>query len=190
MTRPTGLDIDVDLDLLASCYRDTRAVLAAIPDDRWDAPTPCTQWSVRDVVKHLVEGLDYFATTVSGTAGALPDALPDAQPDALPAAYDDVTSRCLAAFAAPGALAAAHPFPGGRETGRVIATISLSEAVVHGWDLATAVGVAYEPNPAAVATLTSFAAGPKVEGLYADPVPVPAGAPPFVALLAGLGRAA
>ena len=182
MTRPTGLDIDVDLDLLASCYRDTRAVLGTIPPDRWDAPSPCTQWSVRDVVKHLVEGLDYFATTVSGTAGALPD-------DLL-ATYDDVTSRCLAAFAAPGALAADHPFPGGRETGRVIATISLSEAVVHGWDLATAAGVPYEPNPAAVATLSSFAAGPKVEGPFADPVPVPAGAPPFVALLANLGRAA
>lgn len=182
MTRPTGLDIDVDLDLLASCYRDTRAVLAAIPADRWDAATPCAEWSVRDVVRHLVEGLDFFATTVSGAAGS--------PPEDLVAAYDDVTSRCLAAFAAPGALAAGHPFPGGRETGRVIATISLSEAVVHGWDLATAAGVPYEPDPAAVATLSSFAAGPKVEGLFADPVPAPAGAPPFVVLLAGLGRAA
>jgi uncharacterized protein (TIGR03086 family) len=182
MTRPTGLDIDVDLDLLASCYRDTRAVLAAIPSGGWHAPTPCTEWAVRDVVAHLVEGLGFFAATVSGAPGVVPDDLV--------AAYDDVTSRCLAAFAAPGAAAADHPFPGGRETGRVIATISLSEAVVHGWDLATAAGLPYEPNPAAVAALSSFAAGPKVEGLFADPVPVPAGAPPFVVLLAGLGRTA
>jgi uncharacterized protein (TIGR03086 family) len=182
MNRPTGLDIDVDLDLLAACCRDTRAVLAAIPDDRWDAATPCAEWTVRDVVAHLVDGLGFFAATVSGTPGS--------PPEDLVAAYDDVTSRCLAAFAAPGALTADHPFPGGRETGRVIATISLSETVVHGWDLATAVGLPYEPNPAAVATLSSFAAGPKVEGLFADPVPVPAGAPPFVVLLAGLGRTA
>ncbi|WP_338069074.1 maleylpyruvate isomerase N-terminal domain-containing protein [Streptomyces populi] len=25
----------------------------AIRDDRWDAPTPCTGWSVRDLVGHL-----------------------------------------------------------------------------------------------------------------------------------------
>jgi len=182
MTRPTGLDIDVDLDLLATCYRDTAAVLAAIPDDKWDAPSPCTEWSVREVVAHLVEGLDFFATTVSGASAALA---------AVPLeAYDAATSRCLAAFAAPGALAAEHPFPGGDQPGRAIATISLSETVVHGWDLATATGVPYEPNPDAVATLTAFAAGPKIEGLFADPVPVAPGAAPFVALLAKLGRAA
>ncbi|HEV7647131.1 MAG TPA: TIGR03086 family metal-binding protein [Actinophytocola sp.] len=182
MTRPTGLDIDVDLDLLASCYRDTRAVLAAIPDERWDAPSPCTQWSVRQVAEHLVEALDFFSATVSGAPGSLPADLP--------AAYDAVTARCLAAFADPGALAADHPFGDGRQPGRVIATISLSETVVHGWDLASAAGVPYTPNPAAVATLRSFAAGPKAPGLFADPVPVPAHAPPFVALLGKLGRAA
>src|SRR3954466_193234 len=107
MTRPTGLDIDVDLDLLASCYRDTRAVLAAIPDDRWDAATPCAEWTVRDVLAHLVEGLGLFATTVSGAPGS--------PPWLVLAAYADVTSRCAASFAAPGALAADHPLAGGRE---------------------------------------------------------------------------
>lgn len=182
MTRPTGLDIDVDLDLLASCYRDTRAVLAAIPDHRWSSPSPCTRWSVREVAAHLVEALDYFVTTVSGVPGSSSENLLDA--------YDEVTARSLAAFADPDALAADHPFADGRETGRTIATISMSETVVHGWDLATAAGIPYEPNPAAVATLSSFAAGPKVEGLYAAPVPVPADSPPFVTLLANLGRVA
>jgi uncharacterized protein (TIGR03086 family) len=182
MTRPTGLDLDVDLDLLASCYRDTRAVLGTIPPDRWDAPSPCTEWSVREVAEHLVEALDFFSATVSGA--------PEPLPDDLLAAYDAVTARCLAAFADPDALAADHPFGDGRQPGRAIATISMSETVVHGWDLASAAGVPYEPNPAAVATLRSFSAGPKVEGLFADPVPVPAGAPPFVVLLANLGRVA
>jgi uncharacterized protein (TIGR03086 family) len=181
MTRPTGLDIDFDLGLLAAAFRDTRAVLATIPAGRWDAPSPCTEWTVRQVAAHLVEGLDYFAAAV-GVPGELPA-------DLL-ASYDAVTVRCLTAFADPDALAADHPFADGREPGRVIATISLSETVVHGWDLATATGVAYTPDPAAVATLRSFAAGPKVEGLFAAPVPVAAGAPPFVALLAMLGRVA
>lgn len=182
MTRPTGLNVDVPTDLLAACYRDTRAVLAAIPAARWDAPSPCREWTVREVADHLVDGLGYFAAAVTGERADRPAGLLDA--------YDDVTHRCLAAFADPAALAAEHPFGDGTMPGRSIATISLSEAVVHGWDLATATGLHYEPNPDAVALLQRFAGGPKVEGLFADPVPVPADAPPFVALLGKLGRVA
>lgn len=29
--------------------------ISAISPDRWNLPTPCEQWSVRDVVRHLVE---------------------------------------------------------------------------------------------------------------------------------------
>jgi uncharacterized protein (TIGR03086 family) len=182
MTRPTGLNIDIRPDLLDACYRDTRAVLAAIPADRWAAPSPCREWTVREVADHLVDGLGYFAATVSGVLADRPAGLLDA--------YDDVTRRCLDAFGDPAALAAKHPFGDGRMIGRSIATISLSETLVHGWDLATATGLPYEPNPDGVALLQRFADGPKVAGLFADPVPVPAGAPPFVALLGTLGRVA
>jgi hypothetical protein len=41
-----------------------------------------------------------------------------------------------------------------------------------------------------VALLQRFAGGPKVPGLFADPVPVPPGAPPFTVLLGRLGRVA
>jgi uncharacterized protein (TIGR03086 family) len=182
MDRPTGLNIDVDLELLAGCYRDTRDVLAAIPDERWHASSPCREWTVREVADHLVDALGYFAATVSGQPADRPDDLLDA--------YDDATRRCLAAFGDPGALAAEHPFGDGREIGRTIVTISLSEALVHGWDLATAAGLPYTPNPDAVVLLHGFSTGPKVPGLFADPVPVPPGAPPLSVLLGKLGRVA
>ena len=182
MNRPTGLNIDVDLELLAGCYRDTREVLAAIPEGRWPAPSPCREWTVREVADHLVDALGFFAAAVSGEPADRPADLLDA--------YDDATRRCLGAFGAPGALAAEHPFGDGRTTGRAIATISLSEALVHGWDLATAAGLPYAPNPDAVALLQRFAGGPKVPGLFADPVPVPPGAPSFTVLLGRLGRVA
>jgi uncharacterized protein (TIGR03086 family) len=172
-----------DLDLLAPCFRDTGAVLAAIPAGRWDAPSPCTEWTVRDVADHLVEALGALATTVSGEAA-------DRPADVL-AAYDDATRRCLAAFGRPGALAAEYPFlDGGTVPGHVVAAISLSESLVHGWDLATGADLPYAPSPDAVAVLDAFSAGPKRPDFYADPVPVPADAPPLVALLGKLGRAA
>ena len=178
MTQLTG----VDLDLLAPCYRATGEVLAAIPADRWDAPSPCTEWTVREVADHLVDALDYFATAVSGVPADRPADLLDA--------YRDVTRRCLAAFARPEALAAEHPFPNGTEPGWVIANISLSESLVHGWDLATGAGLPYEPSPDAVAAVNAFSTGAPAPDMFADPVPVPAGSSPFAALLGKLGRVA
>lgn len=167
----------IDLDLLERCYRNTGAVLDAIPADRWDSPSPCTEWTVREVADHLVEALGLLAGAVSGEpAGAT--------------SYREATRRCLAAFADPDALAAVHPSPVGPLSGKAMADISLSESLVHGWDLATGAGLRYEPDPEAVAVVAGFPDGPKAPGMFADPVPVPADAPEFVALLGRLGRAA
>jgi uncharacterized protein (TIGR03086 family) len=172
MAQQTG----VDLDMLARCFADTGAVLAAVPADRWDAPSPCSEWTVRQVADHLVEALGAIAVTMSGEPAG--------------ATFAEVTSRCLAAFADPVALAAEYESPAGPLTGRAMADISLSESLVHGWDLASGAGLPYDPDPAAVATVAAFPDGPSVPGMFAAPVPVPADAPVFVALLARRGRKA
>lgn len=168
---------DIDIALLARAYEATGRVLAAIPDERWDAPSPCAEWTVREVADHLVDALDFFACTVSGTT-------PGAPTD-----YDDATRRCMAAFARPEVLAAEHPFPGGVRRGWAIAGISMSESLVHGWDLATGAGVPYEPDADVVAAVAAQPAAPVSADLFGDPVPVPADASPLVALLGRLGRA-
>ncbi len=179
MTQLTG----VDLDLLAPCYHYTGEVLAAIPPGRWDAPSPCTEWTVRQVADHLVDALDSIAGIVSGEQAQ--------RPADLLAAYHAAAHRCLDAFARPDALTAEFPFPtGGTVPGRVIATISMSESLVHGWDLATGAGLAYSPSADVVAAVDGFSFGAVRPGMFADPVPVPADAPPFVALLGRLGRVA
>jgi uncharacterized protein (TIGR03086 family) len=42
---------------LADLYRQSvetwTARVDAVPDDKWDAPTPCTDWTVRDLVNHV-----------------------------------------------------------------------------------------------------------------------------------------
>lgn len=169
--------------LLKNSYLTTADLLAAVPADRWDAPSPCAAWTVREVVGHLVESMDYFATAVSGRPGDLPADPVDA--------YRAVADRCLAAFT-PVALTATHAFPGGDVPGWVIANISLSESLVHGWDVATGAGLPFTPPADAVAALLEFGEGEGVapEGAFADPVPVSADAPPLVRLLARMGREA
>lgn len=169
--------------LLKDTYRATADLLAAVPATGWDAASPCEGWTVRDVTTHLVEALDYFARAVGGPAGELP-----ADPVA---AYRLVADRCLAAFT-PAALSATHAFPGGDLPGRVIATISLSESLVHGWDVATGAGLPYTPPAAAVDALLELQAkgGPAPDGAFAAPLPVSLSAPPLVRLLAATGREA
>ncbi len=172
-----------DLDLLAPCFRDTGAVLAAIPADRWDAPSPCAEWTVREVADHLVEALG--AASPRSCRARLRD-----RPADVLAAYDDATRRCLAAFDRPGVLAAEHPFlDGGTVPGHV--DRDHQPVGVAGARL----GPGHRRGPAlrAVAGRGDRAASrsPTVRSAadcYADPVPVPADAPPLVALLGKLGR--
>jgi uncharacterized protein (TIGR03086 family) len=173
--------------LLKSCYQATADVLAAVPADRWAAPSPCTEWTVREVANHLVAALDYFARAVTGAGEG--DMEADHVGDDPAAAYRAVADRCLAAFTEP-VLAATHPFPGGEAPGWVIANISLSESLVHGWDVATGAGLPYDPPAEAVAEVLSFqeGGGEKPPGAFAAPVRVPPDASPLVRVLAATGR--
>jgi uncharacterized protein (TIGR03086 family) len=125
------------MELLPKAYDATAAALATVT--AWDAPSPCTDWTVRDVTAHLVDALRFFAATVDD--GPTGDSLGD---DPL-GAFRGAADRCLAVFSRPDVLAASHPFPFGPTPGLVIAQISLSESLVHGWDIARGAGVPYSP---------------------------------------------
>lgn len=167
------------MELLPKAYDATAAVLVAVTD--WDAPSPCAGWTVRQVHDHLIEAHHAFAAAIDGgpATGALDFAV--------------ATDRCLAALSRPGALEQEHPFPFGPTPGSVIAAISLSETLVHGWDIARGAGVAYAPPADVVAAVLASAADgppPEAEGMFAPPVPVPPNASPLTTLLARLGRTA
>ncbi len=41
-------------------------VVAAVPDDRWDGPSACTEWSARDVLGHVVWGQEMVRHLATG----------------------------------------------------------------------------------------------------------------------------
>ena len=43
------------------------ARLGGVRDDQWDAPTPCTEWSVRDLVVHVIGTHGSLVAMVTGT---------------------------------------------------------------------------------------------------------------------------
>jgi uncharacterized protein (TIGR03086 family) len=166
--------------VLAKAYDPAAAVLAAVTD--WTAPSPCAGWTVRDVANHLVDVMCTFAAAVDGGPG-------EYEGDDPVGAYRVAADRCLAVFEDPAVLAASHPFPFGPTPGSVIARISVSESLVHGWDLARGAGLPYEPAPEVVDEVLATFGPPPVEGVFAPPVP-PSSGDPLVVLLARTGRAA
>lgn len=173
--------------MLGKAYDATGAVLAAVTN--WDAQSPCTEWTVREVANHLVGALKAFAAAVEHTESEMDG---DHLGDDPYGAYRAAADRCLAAFDRPGAMTDLHPFPFGPTPGSRIAEISLSETVVHGWDIARGAGVPYSPAPEVIAEVLARAESlePPAEEMFAPPVPVAPDAPPLTRLLARTGRTA
>jgi uncharacterized protein (TIGR03086 family) len=132
-----------------------RAVLASVgvvdrvrPGDL-DRPTPCAEWSVRELLAHMTAQHRGFAAAAGGAGPDLAVWQPMDAPDPVEA-YRAAADAVLAAFAAPGALdrdwwlpelTRARPFPALRARG-----FHLVDYVVHAWDVARAVGAPYEPD--------------------------------------------
>lgn len=71
-----------------------------------------------------------------------------------------------------------------------LATISMLETLVHGWDIASGAGAPYKPDFAVITAVWEYAKtaiGEAPRGGPFGPV-VPAEADPFTALLGHLGR--
>lgn len=124
--------------------RDRRAgaqvavLIDGIPSDGWSAATPCSEWSVRELVGHLIAGNVKYAG-IAGGDDFLPSAPAVVVGDDPAATYRETLSEMLQAWQAPGALDREIGLPRG-ERGRaeVAVWIHLAETLGHGWDLARA----------------------------------------------------
>ncbi|MFC6533020.1 sigma-70 family RNA polymerase sigma factor [Nonomuraea rubra] len=103
--------------------------------------------------------------------------------------------RSVAAFAAPGVLERPFAFMGATVPGAVLASISLHESLIHGWDIATGAGQPHPADEDVVRAVWQYAESGVGEaqrraGQFAEAIPVPPAAPPLVRLLAHVGRPA
>ena len=86
----------------------TTAVLDKTTDDQLANPTLCTEWTVRDLVNHMVGGATMFAVSVE--EGSVPDELlgqlmgGDNVGDDPKGAWAKASDRAMKAFALPGAM--------------------------------------------------------------------------------------
>jgi uncharacterized protein (TIGR03086 family) len=112
-------------------------LISNIRADQWSAPTPCTDWTVRQLVNHLIGMNRVFAALL---AGQPPPPRPSADhiEDDPVGAYRDSAAVLQAAFGRPGVLEHTYNGPLGTATGAERLKIRLYDLLAHGWDLARA----------------------------------------------------
>jgi uncharacterized protein (TIGR03086 family) len=114
-----------------------------VRDDQWDLPTPCTAWTLRQLVTHMIQENRGFAAAAGGETV---DRSPWTDPVGadLRGGYAESAERVVAAFNADGVLDRAFWLPLISDTmtfpARQAISFHLLDYVVHGWDVAAAVG--------------------------------------------------
>lgn len=166
-----------------------------VRDDQWDDPTPCAEWSVRDLVGHLtVEQLWVPRLVRDGaTIEEVGDAYEGDQLGDDPAgAWDRAAVAAVAAFSEPGALDRTVHLSSGTGTAAGYCSQMMMDAVVHSWDLSRAIRAdEHLPQDLAAAALREvepYADELAGTSMFADPVPPPPGADDLTRLLCLLGR--
>lgn len=126
------------VDQLTTVVEDYEKVLAGVGADQWDAPTPCPEWTVRELANHVQRGNVRFAAIMAGEPADVPDA--DLLGEQPVAAFRDAADAMLVAFGQPGALERVVAAPIGQVPGVAALYLRVVEHLVHGWDLARATG--------------------------------------------------
>ncbi|HET7475469.1 MAG TPA: TIGR03086 family metal-binding protein [Dermatophilaceae bacterium] len=179
-------------DLLPVAAARFGEVVYAVPADRWGAPTPCTQWSVRDVLNHVVaEHLWVPYLLGGGTVAEAGDRFDGDMLGSDPVrAWDEAIGESLSAWQdvtdeTPVALSRGET-PAGDYAAEM-----LLDLTVHAWDLARGAGVDDRLERRSVAASLGFAEAHAPEwahsGMFAEPVDADTDDPQD-RLLALLGR--
>lgn len=170
-------------------------VLESLGPDDWGRPTPCEEWDVEAVTRHLMTGERAFTVSLGGTRYDLV---------ALSAEVGRITVADLPSTYAAGAAAlrdalagadpaAAFPTGIGPMPAPAIAELRTIEALTHGWDVARGAGVELTVDDAiaenAIAhSLTLMERLPPERKVFGTPQPVADDAPAIDRLVALLGR--
>ena len=122
----------------------TTAVIDKTSADQLSNPTLCTEWTVRDVINHMVGGATMFAISVE--QGSVPDDMlgklmgGDNVGDDPQGAWATASDRAMKAFALPGAMDKTVKLPFGEMPGGVALNIAIFDVATHACDLARATG--------------------------------------------------
>jgi uncharacterized protein (TIGR03086 family) len=167
--------------------------VSAVPEDAWDRATPCTDWNVRELVNHVVGEDRWTPPLMEGrTIAEVGDSL-----DGDLLGHDPVDAARTAAIAAIDSVAKRLPLGEpvhlsyGDESPVEYVLQLCADHLIHGWDLAAAIGRSTELDPELIEDVSAWFA--EREELYRGSGvvaarPVGVGGSPQADLLSAFGR--
>lgn len=124
---------------------------------QWQAGTPCTEWSVADLVDHLIDEHLWAPPLLSGhlleTARAIVESEKHTLEGDRPAAWDAASLASARAFAEDGAIDREVSLSRGPAPASEYLSEMIFDLAVHSWDLGRAIGM----DEALPAELVAFA---------------------------------
>ena len=113
-------------------------LVAAVPPDRWDDPSPVAGWAARDVVRHLVEWFPAFLA--SGADVQLPPG-PSVDDDPV-GAWEHLQREVQALLDDPASAerVLSNPHIGDVALPQAVSQFFTGDVFMHAWDLARATG--------------------------------------------------
>jgi uncharacterized protein (TIGR03086 family) len=166
----------------------------SVRDDHWHAPTPDTEWDVKQVANHIIgenlwAGELLHGKTIAEVGNKFDGDLAGSDPAA---AYRASMKVATEAVTAPGAMQAVCHLSFGDFSGADYSAQLFLDLLIHGWDIATATHQDTRLPPdlvdACIPIAQQITAMARSTGVYGDDLPVSPDADQQTKLLALVGR--
>jgi uncharacterized protein (TIGR03086 family) len=131
--------------LMRQALKEFGARVDRVGEDQWAAPTPCSEWTVGELVDHVTDESLWVAPLLEGhsldtAAGIVEGAKAGARGDRA-ALWSIAATDAIRAWGEPGALERSVALSRGPTPVSDYLDEMLMDATVHAWDLGTAIGV-------------------------------------------------
>ncbi|NNG38638.1 TIGR03086 family protein [Flexivirga sp. ID2601S] len=161
-------------------------LVAGVTDDQLDRPTPCTDWTVGDLLAHIHQFASVFTANARKEPLQPPTTLVEDWRTAIPEQLD----RLAAVWREPSAWEGRASAGGVDMSAEDNAVVAIEELTVHGWDLARATGQGFHTDGGQLDQVDRFVAmfGSDGDGPFGPRAAVPADADRVQQLIAATGR--
>jgi uncharacterized protein (TIGR03086 family) len=174
-------------------------LVRGVPDEQLDAPTPCPEYTLGDLLDHVGGMSLAFIGAAQKDTGDDTSHAPSGDASRLGDDWRTRIPRDLVGLAEawrdPAAWTGMTKAGGVELPGEVAGLVALDELVIHGWDIARASGQPYDCDPASLEAVHGFAAQfsepgleAEREGLFGPVVDVPDDAPLLDRVIGLTGR--
>jgi uncharacterized protein (TIGR03086 family) len=188
-------DVMDSMQMLQRAVDEAGRIVDTVSPDQLDNSTPCSEWTVRDLINHITGGATMFA--ISAEQGSVPDEemariMGDNLGTDYKGAFHTATARAMAAFQQPGVLEKVVKLPFGEMPAGIALNVAVFDVATHAVDLARATGQKIDDTELLDAALAQGKEmiGPELRqpGLFDAEQPAPSGASADDKLLAFAGR--